>query len=796
MSMIDGSVGINYMGKGVMTMKRSQMIKNGTIAVLAVVALTGSALGADHIKQGDGANIILDGGTNQTYVLLGQKATAFVGRGGQEDAISPTTKKDDAAGGIAIGNRTYVRSGSIMIGSHSFKGNMGDVKDIDTSTDFNTGETGAYGFTVATTTIGTNSFTKGFLASTFGDYNIQSSRNVGWGALNKYNLENFGATVVGSLNSNESMTSPEKSGFFSSRSYSGMANSIVGIANRVNNANGALVYGAGNEITNSVKSISGMSDSTKLSDVTKMTGDLRKAIRRSDGGGSTMAFGGGNVADYTNLTMITGVNNTITGTANKISRLDSVIGYSNTVTNASNTKIFGSKNTVEDDAQSNTIFGDNHKITSGMANNVILGNAETEMTLANGTATLLGYNTDVKADGGVALGAGSILSATESRLTESGYDPSTGQSSELADYIWRPTLAAVSIGSDGTATRRITNVAAGINDTDAVNVAQLKQVASSATSGGNLIAGDGIKVVKGADGSWTISTNFKNSGSDVVTYDDTSTPTAPDAGNAEDTAGTTNSNADRSASVATPDEIQMGKAAVIETKLTADDGKVTSLGENGTLGIKGDGTNIVTTVDGSNVKLTLGDNLNVNSISITNGPTINNNGIDMNNAKITNIADGDVSAGSKDVVNGGQLWNVQQGMNGRISHLDTKINRVGAGAAAMANLHPLDYDPDDKWSFSAGFGNYRDANAIAIGAFYRPNENSMVNVSGTFGNGENMLGLGVSFKFGEETPMTKRDLIKTVSDLKVVVVSQDKAMKEQDEKIARLEAMVAQLMAK
>ena len=235
-----------------------------------------------------------------------------------------------------------------------------------------------------------------------------------------------------------------------------------------------------------------------------------------------------------------------------------------------------------------------------------------------------------------------------------------------------------------------------------------------------------------------------------------------------------------------------GKAAFIETKLTADDGNTTSLGDNkdNKLGIKGDGSNITTSVSGSDVKVALSKDLSVSSITINNGgPTINEGGIDMNDTKITNIADGDIYAGSKDAVNGGQLWNVQQGMNGRISRLDTKINRVGAGAAAMANLHPLDFDPDDKWSFSAGFGNYRNANAMAIGAFYRPNESTMFNLSGSFGNGENMIGAGVSFKFGHDNKTNRVPTAKTIAALQATVA-------QQNEKIEALEKLVQQLLEK
>lgn len=665
-----------------------------------------------------------------------------------------------------------------MIGSHSFKGSMGDVTGIDSSQLATEGSNGVYGHTVATTTIGTNSFTKGFLATTMGAYNIQSSRNVGYGWSNNYNLENFGATVVGTLNSNESLTSPAKDGFFSGKSYSGIANTIVGAANRVNNSNGALVYGAGNEITNSVKTITGVDDTTSLSDATAAAKTLRDAVKKSNSGGATMAFGGGNVADYTLRTQIIGVNNTIKGTSDDPSEYNLIDGFNVTAMDVDHAYVIGANDTVTG-SEGIQIYGDNRKLTN-VKNSVILGSAESEMELTASKATILGYNANVQAEGGVALGAGSILNDSESGLDQSGYNPATKTNSTDTSYIWRPTLAAVSVGVSGTDTRRITNVAAGINDTDAVNVAQLKQVAGSAGGSANLIAGDGIKLVKGTDGSWTISTNFENSGSDEVTYKD-----------ATNTGDTTNTDSGTTSDT--------GKAAVIETKLTADDGNTTSLGDNkdNQLGIKGDGENIKTSVSGSDVKVALSKDLSVSSITINNGgPTINEGGIDMNNTKITNIADGDVYEGSKDAVNGGQLWSVQQGMNGRISRLDTKINRVGAGAAALANLHPLDFDPDDKWSFSTGFGNYRNANALAVGAFYRPDEKSMVNISDTFGNGENMVGLGASFKLGKESSVTKGNLQKTITNLQTLVASQDKAMKAQNEKIAKLEAIVAQLMAK
>lgn len=171
--------------------RTSRLAVAALTAFILTAGVTSVGLAADVngvVKTDDGSlksvNGVITYDINKNtngQIALGNKATVFVGRGGQESAISPTGDAQDAAGGIAIGSNTYARTGSIMIGSHSYKGNMGDVQNIDTSK-IDTSETGAYGFTVATTTIGTNSFTKGFLATTVGDYNIQSGRTEGWGA--------------------------------------------------------------------------------------------------------------------------------------------------------------------------------------------------------------------------------------------------------------------------------------------------------------------------------------------------------------------------------------------------------------------------------------------------------------------------------------------------------------------------------------------------------------------------------------------------------------------------------------
>uniref|UniRef100_UPI00307925EF YadA-like family protein n=3 Tax=Phascolarctobacterium succinatutens TaxID=626940 RepID=UPI00307925EF len=164
----------------------------------------------------------------------------------------------------------------------------------------------------------------------------------------------------------------------------------------------------------------------------------------------------------------------------------------------------------------------------------------------------------------------------------------------------------------------------------------------------------------------------------------------------------------------------------------------------------------------NNDGLKVGKDVSVTATAVTAGKTsisdegvkvgdktyISADGLNANDQKVTNVADGDISATSKDAVNGSQLYKTNQEVannTNRINKLGSRVNKVGAGAAALAALHPMDFDPDDKLTFSAGYGNYAGENAAAIGAYYRPDEKVMFSVAGTVGNGENMVNAGVSF---------------------------------------------------
>ena len=264
-------------------------------------------------------------------------------------------------------------------------------------------------------------------------------------------------------------------------------------------------------------------------------------------------------------------------------------------------------------------------------------------------------------------------------------------------------------------------------------------------------------------------------------------------------------------------ETKDGETTVKHEVATMDDGMKYS-GDSGNAAVKlnknvqiyggateyADGNNIgvVASQDGDNAKLQVKlakDLKGINSIeakTITTGnTTINNNGLTIKtgdeNRNIT-VQDGNVNMGGNQIHNvapgqaPGDAVNVSQlnATNSAVNKLGNRINRVGAGAAALAALHPLDFDPDDKWDFAAGYGNYRGANAAAIGAYYRPNEDTMFSVGGSFGGGENMVNAGVSIKLGQGNH---------VSTSRVAMAKEMKAMRqhmaEQDALIAKLQSM-------
>lgn len=437
-------------------------------------------------------------------------------------------------GSVAIGNNTYARTGSTMIGSHNYRGELGDVT-IDTDHD----GTRAASLNAYSTTVGANSFSNGAFTTNTGTYNIISSDYTG-GRFSTP-VKNFAATVNGSFNSVES--------YDSWSSTAGVANTVMGTANRVADSNGALVYGAGNEITNSRARIDNL-NAENVASAKEFANKLRKSIISSNGGGATMAIGGGNKADNTKSTAIIGVNNSVVGT-DASSQNNFVAGVNNKLKDVNNSVVIG--------------VGDKDYVTSGL-NNIVS----------------IGTNAKVTADNSIALGSNSVANSA------------------------------------------VATASANIN------------------------------------------------------------------GRTYNFAGTT----------------PVGTVSV------------------------GD----------SNKERT-----------------------------ITNVAAGRISSESTDAINGSQLHSVIQEMNSTASdtltkandYTDNQVNKVGAASAALAALHPLEFNKDYKWQFATGFGNYGNKTAVALGAFYQPNENILLSLGTTLGGHNNMVNGGATFRFGHNSEMNTDKQIAT-----------------------------------
>lgn len=709
------------------------------------VAIGSNAYISSYVNQGDS-------------IAIGKNASVVNMNGSLEQAFAfGRTMGKDYSGSIAIGENAYARSGSTMIGVHDYQGKLGDM-----TIDFTKGKQEAssgimdYSESIDATTIGNNSYNNGTFSTVLGSYSAVSGlyHNAQWGSK-PYGVQNFGAAVVGSLNSVESLTSED-------HNTAGMADSILGSANRTKNANGTVMVGAGNEVTNSINDFdaSGIKVKGGIADPNTLSKAMRTAIQNQNGGGAAAVVGNGNIVD-----------------------------------NATNVSVLGSKNSLKNTKKAQ-LLGDNRVVDSA-DNSVIVGSADSELTTSNKNVTVLGYNANASVDDGVALGSGSIASVDAGVF---GWDPSTKAASTTDSSIWKSSWAAVSVGDAANKfTRQITNVAAGLNDTDAVNVAQLKAAMDNAGSKISLVAGDGIKI-EGKDGTYTISANITGGKTDTdTTKVDGKTGTSGDSGSTDK--GNTDTSGNGKQLVVTTD--------TNPTKFAADEGTAAEVKPSETLTINGDKTNIATKVDGNAISVKLNDDISVktvnatDSIGIKDGPSMTKDGIDAAGKKITHVAAGTEAT---DAVNYGQLKDVESkvdsnsqaitNINSHVNRLDNRINKVGAGAAALAGLHPLDFDPSDKWNFAVGYGNYRNANSVAVGAFYRPNEDTMVSVGTNFGNGENMVNAGVSFKLGQGSSyagVSKAELAEENQKLKANDAAQDQKIQNQEKEIQELKKALEEL---
>ena len=678
-------------------------------------------------------------------------------------------------GSVAIGDNTFARTGSTMIGSHNYKGDLGDIT-VDTST------TRKYALNAYATTVGANSFSNGAFTTNTGTYNIISSEYNGGRLANP--VKNLGSTINGSLNSIESQTANSY--------YAGIANSIVGTANRTFNSNGSLIMGAGNEITNSVKSISGAPEDGGNS-AKELAEKFREAVKESNGGGATMAFGGGNKADYTLRTSMIGINNTVTGTNGAKSADNFVVGVGNTGTNVQHLTAIGSKNTVSD-ANNTVIVGDNRKVT-GANNSVIIGSSDAETTTTVNDAVAIGHNTEVSAEGGVALGSKSKATVAAGAA---GYDISTKAASTDTSSTWKATASAVSVGDVANdVTRQITSVAAGTNDTDAVNVAQLKKVETKIST----VEADAKKhttVVAGDNTTVTSGTNA-NGGAEykVAVNKDLVEMSSANFGKATDNVRS-RIDKDRASFFNGSENIGISPTGVqIENTDTLEQAKFDKYGMYASEG----NTTVYYTTNGisagdqkiNNVKAGVADTdaVNVSQLkrlqdqiaasssvtTVTAGdhikvtPTVNGNTHDYKVSLADDIADQITNNTTNISKNTNDIKNIK----GNLSKIDKRVDKSVAGAAALAALHPLDFDPDAKWDFAAGYGHYRSGNAAALGAFYRPNEDVQLSVGSTVGSDETVFNAGLSVKVGAHSNVSRSRVAigKEVLALKKTVAEQN-----------------------
>lgn len=382
------------------------------------------------------------------------------------------------------------------------------------------------------------------------------------------------------------------------------------------------------------------------------------------------------------------------------------------------------------------------------ADNVALGYSSSD---SNGVG---GYRNKNKND----------LVSTASAWTE---DWQWGKEISVGDFAgWTASGGTVSVGFSGSE-RTITNVAAGriaADSTDAINGSQLYQVAGNLQEQIDEIKeNDHYHTVNGKDkengGSYNADINVDGNTNDSVhNAPDTGMDGSTNASNAVVYSGT--------GTAPTGDEPVLGGGYVPEEN-------------DGNLMIKWDtdennkqyydiSLNKDLNLDSVNVKneINVGDKVSIKGDSINVGDiTINQDNIDMNNNKIINVQEG---TDGTDAVNVNQLNKMEQNITNKVNRLDGKINKVGAGAAALAALHPLDFDPDDKLSFSAGIGHYEDSTAAAIGAFYQPNDDTLFSLGGTVGNGEEMVNMGVTFRFGQNSNQSrsKKAMAKEIIELR------------------------------
>lgn len=468
----------------------------------------------------------------------------------------------------------------------------------------------------------------------------------------------------------------------------------------------------------------------------------------------------------------------------------------------------------------------------------------TERMPADGTeAIAIGYSAKAQMKRAIAIGSDSR--AEEENATALGYKAvANGKNALALGYNARAHLEnsvaigynssvgaanSVSFGSSG-ATRRLMYVSAGTSETDAANFGQLLRSArlngsklefytnalkmafdvdlsslsgGGGGTGGTVIGGGNVAYDAKGNGTLTLKDRAGSTLASIGGFTDKYTTGVELKGNTV----TFTRNDGGTYSFELPASAGAG-GGMSSLQFAGDDGTVITKTGGQKLEILGGASpaalsekNIGVVSEGGTLKIKLAKDITgISSITTDSGVKIDADGLHAGDKKITGVADGTADSDAVTVrqLNKAVGFNMNtidadlKAANTRITRIDSKVNKVGAGAAALAALHPQDYDPSAKWDVAAGFGNYGHSNAAAIGLFYRPNPDTMFSVGTNFGNGENMVNFGVSVKLGKSSPyaaMSKAQLVDTVE-------KQNEKIEKQNEKIERIETQLRVMMEK
>lgn len=738
---------------------------NNTTGTGAGVAIgPGSKAGSDSVGLGRDFNSEGYGTTSVGYqprlgvnggmvggIFLGTRNSSLYGTGQMEyylglvkdvmpRANQGYTNINRVPAATLIGSNILSRTGDTIISAFDYTGRMGE------GTGILSGNTPEQSNIINRTILGVNSFYNGVFVTGIGAYSTATgnySVNRSGYSNNFLAAQNMGAVIGGSLNRNMNTDSNYDNG---------VANIFAGLGNSAKDSNAALLTGVGNRVSSSYRyvDVGLFMGATAGNSVDEMVGFLTGQVFTADSAGSTLTMGSGNFSNYSIGTQMLGSRNTVNGTAHTErgwfgttstvidtqGKYLSIVGDGNTLNHTSSSSnyavVLGSNNTFE--SISNSVTMGNGKIFGkAIEDSVIIGGDGSSEEVKS--IVSLGTGSSVATEGGVALGH----QAKAVTLAEViGYDPKTEAPSTETSSTWKSTGAAVSVGDVANRiTRQIVGVAAGSEDTDMANVAQLKQLRDQAVhfvenedKAHMNLKTDGIKMTEGKNleegAEYTLS--LKDLNVDSITYTDST-----------------------------------------ESSTTK-----TILNKQG-----------MTILRNGNEQ----------------GPSVTENGVDSAEKSIINVAAGTedsdgINVGQLRAVED-KLPVAENAIKSYRHQVSNRADKMGAGLAALSALKPLDYAEGDKWNVAAGYGHYKGKSAVALGVYYHRNEEEMLTLAGQAGNGENSFNMSYSFRLGKKSPLagyTIKTIGAVIHQEEIRGQKQDEVLDNHEERLEKLQMQVASLM--